>query len=153
MQKFTRALAATLGVIVIALGMFTALANTVLAGNPTIESLKTSALNSAIDASGVKTQLDSALRSKASSISAATGLPESVVNGAIDQLDISSWSVTTLPSDAQQTGSFSTTYQGMPTTVTTYSDPSYVTVEVSGQELTLSVPSSAQTYVPYLKYM
>lgn len=153
MSKFTRALAATLGAVVVALGIFTLLSNTVLTGNSTIESLKASAVNSAIDASGIKGQLESSLRSKASSISAATGLPESTVNSMIDQLDISSWSVTTLPSDAQSTGSFSTTYQGTAATVTTYSDPSYVSVEMSGQNLTLAVPSSAQGYVGYLKYL
>lgn len=153
MKKFTRALAITLAAIVIALGVFTLLSNTVLAGNPTIESLKTSAVNSAIDASGIKGKLESSLRAKASSIAAATGLPESTVNGMIDQLDISSWSVTTLPSDAQEIGSFSTTYQGTAATVTTYSDPSYVSVEMAGQDLTLAVPSSAQSYVSYLKYL
>ncbi len=153
MKQFTRALAGVLAVVVIALGVFSVLGNTVLADVPFIQSMKNSAANAVIDSTGVKGKLDSALRSNASSIASATGLSESQVNGAIDQLNIQSWSVTSLPSNAQRTGSFSTNYGGTQATVTTYSDPSYVTVNAAGQDVTLSVPSSARSYVGYLGYL
>ena len=80
-------------------------------------------------------------------------MSESQVTSAIDQLNIESWSVTTLPSNASATGTFNTTYQRASATVTTYADPSYVTVDALGQELTLSVPESAQSYVSLLAYL
>ena len=154
MKAFTRAIAGTLAVIVVILGIVSfawgnLFGNTATTGT----SLQADAANAILDATGLKGQADSALRQNASTIAAATGLSESQVNAAIDQLDISSWSVTTLPANAQATGSFTTNYQGTQTTVTTYSDPSYVSVNVAGQTVALSVPASAQSYVPYLKYL
>lgn len=153
MRTFTRALAGTLGAIVVVLGVLSVLCNTVLSGTPFATSLSTGAANALIDATGVKGQAESALRSNASSIAEATGLSESQVNAAIDQLDIQSWSVTALPDSAQTTGSFTTTYQGTQATVTTYSDPSYVSVNVAGQDIALSVPASAQGSLSYLSYL
>ena len=92
-------------------------------------------------------------RRELETIAAATGLTEGQVNSMIDQLDISSWSVVALPDDAVATGSFETTYQGAAATVTTYRDPSYVTVSALGQDLTFAVPASAQGYVGYLAYL
>ena len=75
------------------------------------------------------------------------------MSAAIDQLDISSWSAMALPADATATGSFTTSYQGAEATVTTYADPSYITVDAYGQTITLSVPESAQQYVSLLGYL
>lgn len=51
------------------------------------------AANAAIDATGVKKQIDSALRDNAGEISRQTGLPQGVVDGMIDGLDVESWKV------------------------------------------------------------
>lgn len=154
MRTFTRAIAGTFAVIVVLLGIASFVWSYVLGNVGGLgTSLQTGAANAILDAAGVKGQADSALHQRASTIAAATGLSESQVNAAIDQLDISSWSVTTLPTNAQATGSFTTSYQGTQATVTTYSDPSYVSVDVAGQTVALSVPASAQSYVPYLRYL
>lgn len=160
MKTFTRALAGTLLAIVVALGILSGLCNTVLAGTPLAQTLSSwggntvnAAANAALDASGIKTKADSALRANAARIAEATGLSESEVNGIIDKLDISSWSITSLPSGATAQGSFQTTYNGVNATVTTYSDPSYVSVDVAGQTIALAVPQSAQQYVSYLAYL
>lgn len=153
MKTFTRAIAGTLAVLVLLLGVASFAANAVLGGAASGNSLGIDAANALIDATGIKGQADSALRQNASSIAAATGLSESQVNAAIDQLDISSWSVTTLPAGATPTGSFTTTYQGNQATVTTYSDPSYVSLGIGGQDVALAVPASAQAYIPYLSYL
>ena len=154
MRTFTRAIAGTFAVIVVLLGIASFVWSYVLGNVGGLgTSLQTGAANAILDAAGVKGQADSALHQRASTIAAATGLSESQVNAAIDQLDISSWSVTTLPTNAQATGSFTTSYQGTQATVTTYSDPSYVSVNVAGQTVALSVPASAQSYVPYLRYL
>ena len=111
------------------------------------------AVNAALDASGVKTQAEDTLRSHVSDIAAATGLSEDQVNAAIDDLDIASWTATDLPADAQEAGTVDVAYQGVDATVTTYSDPSYVTVNAFGQNVTLEVPASAQQYLPLLSYL
>ena len=149
MRTVTRAIAGTLLGIVIVLGVLSAAWNFALKGTPLEDMIGTGVANAALDASGIKGQIDSTLRE----IASATGMSESQVTSAIDQLNIESWSVTALPSDASATGTFNTTYQGASATVTTYADPSYVTVDALGQELTLSVPESAQSYVSLLAYL
>lgn len=113
----------------------------------------TAVVNTALEASGVKTQAEDVLRSHVADIAAATGMSEDQVNAAIDRLDIASWNATDLPAGAQQAGSVDVSYQGVDATVTTYSDPSYVTVDALGQNITLSVPESAQQYLPLLSYL
>ena len=103
---------------------------------------KAAAANAAIDATGLKDKAKSALEGSKASIAAATGLSESQVDQAIEQLDIDGWQAASLPSTATATG-----------TVTTYDDPGYVSVEVYGQTVTLAVPESAQAYLPYLAYV
>lgn len=153
MKLFTRAVAGILGGIVVVLGIISVLGNTVLAGTPLMDALGAGATNALIDASGVKGDIDGALRDNADAIARATGMSESQVMAAIDELDISSWSATSLPADAEATGSFETSYRGAAATLTTYADPSYVTVDAYGQRVTLAVPASAQDYLSYLAYL
>lgn len=153
MKLFTRAVAGILGGIVVVLGIISVLGNTVLAGTPLMDALGAGATNALIDASGVKGDIDGALRDNADAIARATGMSESQVLAAIDELDISSWSATSLPADTEATGSFETSYRGAAATLTTYADPSYVTVDAYGQRVTLAVPASAQDYLSYLAYL
>ncbi len=117
------------------------------------EDVKTAVANTALDVSGIKDKVKSALEENKSVIASATGLTESQVDAAIEDLDIDSWQVASLPADAQATGTTSGTYSGMSATITTYEDPGYVTVETGGQSITLSVPESAQEYVSLLGYL
>lgn len=153
MKLFTRAVAGILGGIVVVLGIISVLGNTVLAGTPLMDALGADATNALLDASGVKGDIDGALRDNADAIARATGMSESQVMAVIDELDISSWSATSLPADAEATGSFETSYRGAAATLTTYADPSYVTVDTYGQRVTLAVPASAQDYLSYLAYL
>ena len=75
------------------------------------------------------------------------------VDAAIDALDIQSWEVTNLPEGAEKTGSANISYSGTDATITTYDDPSVVTVTAMGQDITLAVPDSAQSYLPFLSYL
>ncbi|WP_165061557.1 hypothetical protein [Adlercreutzia sp. ZJ154] len=118
-----------------------------------ISGVANKAANTALDASGIKSKVDSALRSNASKIAEKTGLPVSSVNSMIDNLNIESWQVTNLPADATATGTTSMTYDGVSATVTTYDDPSVVTVDTGAGEVTLEVPASAQDYIGYLGYL
>lgn len=116
-------------------------------------SAKNAAANAALDASGVKNRVQDALESYAGEIAAATGLSTSEVQQGIDNLAVQDWQVTDLPDDAQETGMFDGSAAGVDGTITTYADPSYVTVNAYGQNLTLAVPESAQPYLGYLSYL
>ena len=105
------------------------------------------------DAKGLKDKAKSALEGSKASIAAATGLSESQVDQAIEQLDIDGWQAASLPSTATATGTIDGNALGINGTVTTYDDPGYVSVEVYGQTVTLAVPESAQAYLPYLAYV
>lgn len=114
---------------------------------------KNAAANAALDASGAKNRVQDALESHVGDIAAATGLSNAEVQQGIDNLAVQDWEVTSLPDNAQQTGSFDGSAAGVDGTLTTYADPSYVTVNAYGQNVTLSVPESAQQYLGYLSYL
>lgn len=118
-----------------------------------IDQAKYDAANAAIDATGIKGQIDSALRSNTGRIAQQTGLPESVVEGMIDGLDVESWKVVPLPAGASATNTSNVSYGGYDAKVTTYDDPSVVTVATDSGEITLEVPANAQGYLQYLQYM
>ena len=114
---------------------------------------KNAAANAALDVSGLKSKAESALRGNTDRIAEATGMSSSQVDAAIDALDIQSWEVTSLPEGAEKTGSANISYSGTDATITTYDDPSVVTVTAMGQDITLAVPDSAQNYLPFLSYL
>lgn len=116
-------------------------------------SAKNAAMNAALDASGVKNRVQDALDARAGDIAAATGLPLETVQQGIDDLSVQDWQVTDLPTGAQATGTIDGAAAGVDGTLTTYADPSYVTVNAYGQTVTLAVPESAQSYLGYLTYL
>ena len=118
-----------------------------------VDQATTSVTNAAIDASGIKETIQKALDANAESIASALGVSVQDARGMISNLDVASWQATSLPSDAQASGSYSASFDGTSANITTYENPSYITVEAYGQSLTLSVPESAQEYVPYLAYL
>lgn len=157
MNTVTRALAGTLLALVVALGAFSFLCAGPLANTSFFQALRDLGtnmeyvtLNAALDASGVKGAAESALRDNAAGIASATGMSEQEVDRAIDELDISSWRVTELPAQATPQLSFQASYQGSSTTVTTYDDPSYITIDALGQHTTLLVPDGTREQVAQL---
>lgn len=153
MRTFTRAIAGIVCGVAVLLGIFSAAWTLALNGTPLEDAIGIGIANAALDASGLKSSIDEALRSNVERIAAATGLSNDQVETAIDELAIESWSATTLPEGASVSGTFSTSYQGASATVTTYANPSYITVEAYGQDLTLAVPESAQQYLSLLAYL
>lgn len=109
------------------------------------------AANAALDAIGIKEKADALLHDNADLIAKKTGLPASVVDSMIDELDIQSWQVATLPSDAVPQGSADLEYEGTTVTLTTYEDPSIVTVQTRAGSVTLAVPPSAQATINALQ--
>lgn len=120
---------------------------------PLFGDISSKAVDSLLSVSNVKENIDAALRSHITSISAKTGYSEAEITCAIDELDIPSWHVTPLPEDAVEISNYSTNYQDINATITTYADPNYITVEAYGQELTLEVPPTAQAYYSLLGYL
>ncbi|WP_302962634.1 hypothetical protein [uncultured Adlercreutzia sp.] len=118
-----------------------------------LENGKNAAANAALDATGLKGKAKAALEGNRDKIAAATGMSDAEVDAAIAALDIDSWEVTSLPEGATETGSSSISYGGTDATITTYDDPSVVTVNAMGQNVTLAVPDSAQSYLPFLGYL
>lgn len=114
---------------------------------------RNAATNEAIDRSGIKQKVQQALLDHSSDIAAQTGVSESVVNSAIDQMDIPDWKVTSAPSNAQVQSTNQVSAEGISGQITTYTDPSIISVSGMGQDITLSVPQSAQPYVGYLQYL
>ena len=114
---------------------------------------KAAATNAAIDATGLKDKAKSALEDNKATIAAATGLTETQVDQAINELNIDEWQAAPLPASASATGTTDGSAAGIDGTITTYDDPGYISVEAYGQTVTLAVPESAQTYLPYLAYV
>lgn len=114
---------------------------------------KAAATNAAIDATGLKDKAKSALEDNKATIAAATGLTETQVDQAINELNIDEWQAAPLPASASATGTIDGSAAGIDGTITTYDDPGYISVEAYGQTVTLAVPESAQTYLPYLAYV
>ena len=115
-----------------------------------VSQAKNAVVNEAIDASGVKGAVSDALMSHAGDIANATGISSTQVKNVIEGLDIDDWQATTLPADAEQSAVISGSAAGVSATLTTYTDPSYVSVTAYGQTIDLAVPQSAQQYLPLL---
>ncbi|MBX9033917.1 hypothetical protein [Gordonibacter massiliensis (ex Traore et al. 2017)] len=114
------------------------------------QNAKAAVANVAMDAADVKGKINDAVKSNRSAIQAATGLTDEQFDEAVAGLAINDWQAVALPNDAVATGTESASALGVDGTITTYEDPSYVTVNAYGQDVTLAVPESAQAYLPYL---
>ncbi len=112
--------------------------------------MASNATNAAIDASGLKTKVNDYLESHTAAIAQSTGASQTQVNQAVADLNIESWTATTLPSTAVAESTQSFTAADTDVSVTSYTDPSYVTVSALGQNVTLSVPESAQSSLALL---
>lgn len=110
-----------------------------------------SAANAALDAIGIKGKANEMLHENAGRIAEATGIPKLMVDRMIDELDIESWQLTTLPKSATPTGTTTVDYNGTKLDLTIYDDPSVVTVGTDMGDITLAVPSSVQGTISFLK--
>ena len=116
-------------------------------GYAPLDNARNGVINTVIDASGVNDRIDSALRAKGAEIAEEYNSPPAMVTKVIDDLDIKDWKAVTLPENSKQTGTYSFTYENTPIQLTTYEDPSVVTVVAYDQTVTMEVPESARSYV------
>lgn len=152
MKKVLKALLIVIAAAAIVIGSGIVLANNGVE-NPVsdaVEDATYGAANSALEASGIKAQINKALHENADVIANKTGLPAPMVTSMIDGLDIESWKVAPLPKDAKITGTADIDYGGYSGEITTYDDPSVITVTTDMGSVTLEVPEKAQGYVKYL---
>ena len=151
MKKILVILLGLLAVAIVGAIGIVALANT--SGNPVSDAaknVKAAATNAAMDAVDVKGQIKSTIDQHTDAIASATGLTVEQVNEAGANMDIDSWQAVALPDSVTKTGSIDASSFGVDGTIVTYDDPAYITLEAYGQNVTLSVPESAQAYLPYL---
>lgn len=153
-KPFKRIIVAAIVLILLAAGAtaFVVMAYQPAGANDPIAGVKNSAVNTLLNATGIKDRIDSELRTKAGAMAEQVGISQSTVDNVVDSLAIPEWEATTLPETAVQADSFNLEVAGTQTKVTTYDDPSVVTVEAMGQSVTMAVPESAQSYIPYLGY-
>ena len=107
---------------------------------------RANAINTILDKTGLKERVDTALREKARAIAEENGIPSELLETGVDMLDIPNWKAAELPSGTKKDSTFTLDYDGHDITVTTYDDPSYVTLGAFGQEVTFDVPDSAETF-------
>lgn len=118
-----------------------------------INNAKNAATNAVIDASGIKDRISETIDTYKDDLINATGISEDAADTIIEDIAVQDWQATTLPNDVYETGTIDGSAYGIDGTVTTYDDPSYITVEAYGQTITLAIPESAQDYLPYLSYL
>lgn len=118
-----------------------------------INAAKNDATNAALDASGIKQNVQDDLLKHSADIAQATGLSTDQVEAGISSLNIPNWKAITLPSDAVESAVYPLDFQGLEGNIILYDDPSYVTVDSMGQRITLAVPASAEEFLPYLSYL
>lgn len=153
MGKVIKRLAITVLAIVAAFAVLCIFSSTQLGNANPITGITTAIQNQALDNLGIKSKIDSTLRNNEEAIANYTGMSESQVDDMIDNLDIQDWNATQLPGNATVANTYNGNYGGTEATITTYDDPSYVTVCANDQNITLSVPESAQSYLSYLQYL
>lgn len=127
------------------------------AGTP-FESVRTSALNTVIDQSGVKEKIKNQLDQKASSLAERYGLPAELADTGVDMLEVDKWKVVDTPDESTVKKTVEFDIKGSPVQVTLYDDPSVISVEGNGeintygQKISFEVPASAQAVVGMLPY-
>lgn len=153
MGKVMKRLTITVLAIVAVFAALCIFSSTQLGNANPITGITTAIQNQALDNLGIKSKIDSTLRNNEEAIANYTGMSESQVDDMIDNLDIQDWNAAQLPSNATVANTYNGNYGGTEATITTYDDPSYVTVCANDQNITLSVPESAQSYLSYLQYL
>ena len=113
-------------------------------GASAAEEAKNTAINTVLDATGLKQAVDTTLRERGNELSWYLGIDQSTILSTVDAMAIQDWQIAQLPAGATPTASLPLDYNGTAATLTAYDDPGYVTLDAYGQTLTLAVPESAR---------
>ncbi len=115
-----------------------------------VSEAQASVINAALDASGAKTTVQEALESNIGTIASVLGVSLNEASTIVANLDIESWTATSLPSTVSAVSVIDGSSLGIDGSLTLYDDTSYVTVSAYGQTVTFELPESAQDYAAYL---
>lgn len=99
--------------------------------------------NALIDSGVLAGQLEDALRDNEERIAQELGMSVEQVDALVDDLDVGSWEAADVPAGIQPARTVSLNRAGTRVSATVYDDPSYVTVNAGGQEVTLHVSPAA----------
>jgi len=146
-HRLVKALGIVLGIVLVLALAFCGYVYYRTGAAPWTASPKTLAANAALKSVDLGSVVDAQVDAHRSEIAATLGVSEDQVDEAVQQLDVSSWQVVDQPSGLTAVGTYDTTYQGQPVTLTLYDDPGYVSANMGGTDLTFAVPESAQSYV------
>lgn len=118
-----------------------------------LEGARVAAINTLLDKTGAKQRLESELYAKADAIAEETGIPVELVNTGIGMANVTEWKAVSLPADVTETAKFETKFRDQALSLTTYDDPSLVTVGIWGQSICFEVPDSTQTFTKIAPYV
>ena len=152
MEKKTAVRIVTLAIAFILLAAIACLGLVMCTSDTPFEGMRTTAINELLDRSGAKERLEAEMYAHAEDIAQSVGVPVELVNAGIEMLDITEWKAVDLPSDAQKTATFNTEYRNQQISLTTYDDPSLVTLGIWNQSVCFRVPESAQTFTSLAPY-
>lgn len=97
-----------------------------------------------MNSAGVTEKIENAVVDNKKAIAEHLGVSVDEVDAMVQDLDIGSWEAVEVPEGATAAREVGLEYEGTPVKATFYDDPSYVTLDVAGQNVTFRVPDSAQ---------
>ena len=133
----------------------------VMASNPNspLHNARITALNTVIDATGIKDHLRGELETRAKAAAEEYGIPQEVIDEGIDMLAIEDWRVVDNPDSTTINKTVEMDINGSLLQVTTYDDESVISIKgegninTFGQTISFSVPESARGLSNLLPYI
>ena len=121
-----------------------------------LESARTQVLNTVIDRAGIKARIETELRDRGSALAEEYGIPQQIIDSAIDTLDVPNWEIVNTPDSSSENDRYGFDVADSQVQITTYDDPAVISVKSDGkvntfgQSISFKVPESAQAYTDLL---
>jgi hypothetical protein len=152
LEKKTAVRIVTLAIVFILLAGVACLGLVMCSSETPFEGMRTATINGILDRSGAKERLEAEMYAHADDVAESAGIPVELVNTGIEMLNVTEWKAVDLPADAEETATFRTQYRDQQVTLTTYDDPSLVTLGIWNQSVCFKVPESTQTFTTLAPY-
>jgi type II secretory pathway pseudopilin PulG len=99
-----------------------------------------------MNSAGVAEHIENAVVDNKKAIADHLGVSVDEVDAMVQDLDIGSWQAVDVPEGVETSREVGLEYEGTPVKATFYDDPSYVTLDAGGQNVTFRIPDSAQGF-------
>ena len=142
MEKKTAVRIVTLAIVFILLAGVACLGLVMCSSETPFEGMRTATINGILDRSGAKERLEAEMYAHADDVAESAGIPVELVNTGIELLNVTEWKAVDLPAE----------YRDQQVTLTTYDDPSLVTLGIWNQSVCFKVPESTQTFTTLAPY-